>query len=138
MTEIHDLIVRYYEEVWVKADIDACDRLLADDYVDHDPPHGVGNDKAAAKDLVRLVTAGMSDHDFRLLDVIAEGDRAAAHWTWEWTQSGDWLGVPADGRRVFLRGHDFYRCRDGRIAEIWHCDDFLGALQALGAVVRPG
>jgi steroid delta-isomerase-like uncharacterized protein len=135
MTGIHELVARYYDEVWVKGSLDACDRLLTDDYIDHNPPHGVSGDKKGAKQLVSLVTAGMSDQHFDLLDVIVEGDRAAAHWTWQWTQSGDWLGVPADGIRIVLQGHDFYRFRDGQISEIWHCDDFLGSLQALGAVV---
>jgi steroid delta-isomerase-like uncharacterized protein len=135
VTSIRELVARYYEAVWVGGDADACDELLSDDYVDHDPPLGFGSDKTAAKDLVRAVTTGMSDHRFDLLDVIVERDRAAAHWVWEWTHHGDWLGLPADGRRITLRGHDFYRYANGRIAEIWHCDDFLGAFRQLGAVV---
>ena len=59
-------------------------------------------------------------------------DRAAVYWTMEWTQRGDFFGAPADGKRMTMRGADFYRLRDGRIAETWHVEDMLGVFIQLG------
>jgi len=61
----------------------------------------------------------MKDGRLTIRNVIVEGDRAAAQWTHTRTQAGDFLGkVPADGKQIHLRGHDFFVLRDGRIAEI--------------------
>jgi steroid delta-isomerase-like uncharacterized protein len=133
-----DLLSRYYREVWEGGDVAALDRFLADDYVDHDPSPGFGSDKEGAKRIAAAVTNSMKDGHLTIRDVIVEGDRAAAHWTHTWTQTGDFLGmVPADGRRIQLRGHDFFLVRDGRIAEVWHCEDFFGVLAQLGALPGP-
>ena len=108
-----------------------------DDYVDHDPSPGFGPGKEAAKQLAAAVTSSMKDGRLTIRNVIVEGDRAAGRWTHTWTQVGDFLGkVPADGKQIQLRGHDFFVLRDGRIAEIWHCEDFFGVLGQLG--VLPG
>ena len=61
----------------------------------------------------------MKDGRLTIRNVIVEGDRAAAQWTHTRTQAGDFLGkVPAVGKQIQLRGHDFFVLRDGRIAEI--------------------
>ena len=130
-----DLISRYYSEVWEKGNTDACDELLADDYIDRNPPPGMGSDKASAKVLAAMVTGSMKDTAMDVIHVVVEGDLAAAHWTMQWTQVGDFMGmIPADGKRIDLHGHDFYRVKDGRIAEIWHCEDFLGVMGQLGVL----
>jgi steroid delta-isomerase-like uncharacterized protein len=135
MAGTKELIERYYDEIWRKGNVDALDDLLTDDYVDHDPTPGFGADKASAKTLVAAIVGAMKDIDMQILDVIVDGDRAAAHWTDEWTQVGEFMGgIPADGKRIKLRGHDFYKIRDGKIAEIWHCEDFLGVMAQLGLI----
>ena len=135
MDEDRDLLSRYYHEVWGAGNVDALEELLTDDYIDHDPSPGFGPDKQAAKKLTAAVTSGMKDGRLTIRAVIVEGDRAAAHWTHTWTQIGDFLGrFPADGRQLHLRGHDFFRLRNGRIAEIWHCEDLLGVLGQLGVL----
>ena len=79
----------------------------------------------------------MKDGRLEIHDVIVEGDRAAGALDAHVTQVGDFLGrLPPDGRQLHLRGHDFFRLRDGRIAEIRHCEDFMGVLSHLG--VLPG
>jgi steroid delta-isomerase-like uncharacterized protein len=129
-----DLLHRYYSEVWVRGNVAALDDLLDDDYVDHDPTPGFGTDKASAKGLVAAITGGMQNAALDSLDMIVEGDHAAAHWTMHWTQQGAFMGLPADGKEIHLRGHDFYRLRAGKIADIWHCEDFAGLLGQLGAL----
>lgn len=130
-----ELIGRYYDQVWRSGNADACEDLLDDGYVDHNPAPGYAADKAGARQLVADITGSMKDVDMDVLHIIVDGDLAAAHWTMSWTQVGDFMGaLPADGKRINLHGHDFYRVRDGRIADIWHCEDFLGVLVQLGVI----
>jgi predicted ester cyclase len=64
--------------------------------------------------------------------VVADESSVAVRLDTTWTQRGDFLGVPADGRRLALRSMDLYRVRDGRISESWHVEDLAGVLRRLG------
>lgn len=48
------------------------------------------------------------------------------------TFQGDYLGVRADGRPLTLRVMDFYRCRNGKIAENWVFLDYVDLLAQMG------
>jgi len=69
---------------------------------------------------------------FVLDEVVAENDIVAVRYRWEGTHSGTFLGIPATGRRAAVRGMDFYRFKNGRIAEHWDNMDELSMLTQLG------
>jgi predicted ester cyclase len=48
------------------------------------------------------------------------------------THRGDYLGVPATGRKLTLRVMDFYRCAGGCIAENWVLLDYVDLFRQLG------
>lgn len=111
------------------------DGLLTDDFVDHDPLPGFSVDKEGAKQVLAAFSGEMKDLDMSVSRIIVDGDNAAAFWTAEWTQVGDFMGqIPADGRRLRMRGHDYFGLRDGLIAELWHAADMFGVMAQLGVV----
>ena len=60
------------------------------------------------------------------------GSLVAARYHWEGTHKGTFLGIPPTGRRIVVRGMDFYRFADGRIVEHWDNVDEFGMLSQLG------
>ena len=134
--DARELIRRYYDEVWVKGNVDAIDDLCAPDYVDHTP----ADDSAQLERLKRV--AGVyrdtaTEVELELDVLVGEGDDVAAFWTMRWTQQGEFFGVPADGKRLTLRGAQFFRLRDGAIAETWHVDDYVRLFGQLGLTLKP-
>jgi predicted SnoaL-like aldol condensation-catalyzing enzyme len=116
---------RYYTAVWQDGDIAALDDLLTSDYLDHDPLPGFGADRAAAKTMAAQVTSAMPGARLEIHHLIVEGEFAAAHWSMTWkTQPPRAPGATAPGAtaHAHMRGHDFFRIRDNRICEIWHCE----------------
>jgi len=67
---------------------------------------------------------------------IAEGEYVAARGIQEATHTGDWLGIPASGKRVIIRYMDFWHVEDGRLAENWVLIDILDFLAQLGYDVK--
>jgi steroid delta-isomerase-like uncharacterized protein len=63
---------------------------------------------------------------------IAEGDYVAAHGYQYATHSGDYLGIPASGKRIKMRYMDFWRVEGGKLAENWVLIDILDFLEQLG------
>jgi predicted ester cyclase len=70
--------------------------------------------------------------------VIEQDDLVAARWTAEGTNTGDWGGQPATGRRARVCGVNIFRFRDGRVVEIWNHRDDLGLIEQLGARIFAG
>ena len=64
-------------------------------------------------------------------DVIATNDKVAARWTATGTHRTEFAGIPATGGSVRWGGTDIYRLADGKVAEWWRNDDFVGLLQQL-------
>jgi steroid delta-isomerase-like uncharacterized protein len=70
-------------------------------------------------------------------DAISEGDMVASRWTMTGTHRGDFLGVPPTGRPIAMKGIDFSRVVDGKIAEHWAEYDVVGVMQQIGAMPAP-
>jgi len=63
-------------------------------------------------------------------EIVAEGDRVAGRWTFEYTP-------PELGKPVTFVGLDICRFVDGKIAERWWSMDMLGVLQQTGVIPPP-
>ena len=63
---------------------------------------------------------------------IAEGEYVAASGYQVAIHSGDWLGIPATGKRVKIRYMDFWRVEDDKLVENWVLIDILDVLEQLG------
>jgi predicted ester cyclase len=74
-----------------------------------------------------------SDVDMRVVDLVANGDRAAARFSCSGTHTGTWQGHAPTGRRFHqVPEAYFFRFEDGRIAEAWGVEDNLTRFQQLG------
>jgi predicted ester cyclase len=65
---------------------------------------------------------------------MAEGDLVASRWSYVATNTGEFLGRPATGKRVVDKGIDIFRIENGKIVEMWVAQDSLGLLQQLGVL----
>lgn len=66
------------------------------------------------------------------------GEWAAAFGRQEATHSGDFMGVAATGKRVEIRYMDFWKVKEGKIADNWVMVDFPHVLAQLGVDVFRG
>ena len=63
---------------------------------------------------------------------IADGKFVAAAGYQEATHRGEFLGIPATGKKVRLRYMDFWEIEDGKIKDNWVLLDFVDLLRQLG------
>src|SRR3954451_4315939 len=122
---------RWHMELFVAGKLDVADEILAPGFAFHAP--GVdGEGVDAAKQLATAYRATFADLTVEHVDMVAAGDKVAIRWTSSSTHQGDFLGLPATGRKTQGRGIDILHMRDGKIAEVWIEWDVLGFLQQLG------
>lgn len=108
------------------------DDLIADDYIENKPFPGQAPGPEGIKDKLKGIRSAFPDIRFFLEATESEGNPVAVRYHWEATNSGSFMGVPPTGEWVTVRGMDFYRFENGRIAEHWDSIDRLGLMQQLG------
>jgi steroid delta-isomerase-like uncharacterized protein len=130
------LVRRFIQEIFLEGREGSVDELLTDDFIPHTwgpMPQG----KEGLLDGIKRVSAGLSDAEMRIDDMIAEDDRVAVRLTSSATQSGPFMGLPSSGKRYTIGEIHIFRIRDGKVAEHWHQADFLGMMRQLGALPSP-
>ncbi|MET8766025.1 ester cyclase [Streptomyces sp. NPDC004658] len=125
----------FFEALCAEGELPPFNDLLDEDIHSHDPMNpqdtiGLDNVRAEFR-----MWRGAFDFAFTVEDVLTQGDRACARWTWYATHQGDFLGIAPTGRQVAMTGMTLFRFgEDGKIAELWWQHDQLGLMQQLGAL----
>ncbi|MGH9659625.1 MAG: ester cyclase, partial [Bryobacteraceae bacterium] len=83
--------------------------------------------------LYNTYTTAFPDCRITVSNIIAEGDRVAAPYTFAGTQRGELNGIPASGRQVTIQGIVTARIAQGKIVEEQVVWDTLSLVQQLGA-----
>lgn len=110
------------------------DELLAADYVYHMPGSPKALTREETEQFSRTIRAAFPDGRITVLDMIAEGDKVVTRYTSSATHKGDFMGIPATGKEVVVKGIVISRIAEGKIAEDWEEFDGIGFLQQLGAI----
>jgi predicted ester cyclase len=87
----------------------------------------------AARAWIVPFRAAFPDVHMRVVDLVAEGDKVVGRFLCSGTQTGEWQGHPATGRR-FERVAEvyFFELHDGRVTRAWGLEDNLSRMRQLG------
>jgi steroid delta-isomerase-like uncharacterized protein len=113
------------------------DELCAPEYVYHMaglPPQG----REAFKEFMKQLYFAIPDFHMEPASMIAEGDTVVTRWTTSGTQKGEFLGIPATGKRFEFDGVLIVRFQDGKEVEAFEVADRLTMLQQLGVAPPMG
>jgi steroid delta-isomerase-like uncharacterized protein len=125
------IIRRLTQEGFVDGKIEVVDDVVAEDCIDHDPMPGQSQGRDGQRQTCQMVIDGLSDRSVDD-DVFAVGDRVIESWTFAGTHTGEFLGVPATGRRIAIRAIEIWRVADGMIVERWGVLDSGAVMAQLG------
>ena len=115
---------RYFEEVWVRGDLTVLRELFV--------PGSLLAGAAEAN--VSMMRPAFSDIRVSVDDLVAEGDKVAAHATFTGTNTGSFLGFPPTGKTAVMSALALFTFADGRIRTLVFMPDTLGLLMALGLI----
>ena len=121
---------RRIAQAWNEGNLEIIDEVYAPNYVNH----FTGEDREKLKQALEGVRAAFSDLHITLDDSIVEGDQLAFRWTMRAVHTGEYLGVPATGRHVEVRGIHIGRIENGQVVEEWSRGDDIGLLRQIGAL----
>lgn len=132
------LVRRFYEEI-DKGNLEAMDELVAEDYVDHNPPPfpGLAPGREGLKQAFKLFLEATPGYH-RIEDQIAEGDKVVTRLTSFGKHEGDLPGAPRTGNDLEMTSITIHRIADGKLAEKWSEKDVIRFLQQIGVMPPPG
>jgi steroid delta-isomerase-like uncharacterized protein len=131
------LVRRFYEEI-DKGNLDAMDELVAEDYVDHNPPPfpGLGKGREGLKQAFKIFWEATPGYH-QIEDQIAEGDKVVTRLTAYGKHEGDLPGAPRTGHDLKMTSITIHRIANGKLAEKWAEKDLIGFLKQIGVMSAP-
>jgi steroid delta-isomerase-like uncharacterized protein len=117
-----------------RGDVEACVAMLDPDFVINIagmPYPKKGPDAWRAN--ARTMLSAFPDVRIHAEEFVAANDMVAVRARVTGTHTGEFLGTAPSGRRIDYLSHEFYRIKDGKIAEEWICSDTLTLLAQIDA-----
>lgn len=117
-------MIQFYAEVINGGNIDAVEKYVAADMVEHQPlPPGAPTGVEGVKGYFKSVHESFPDIHATVNLVMAEGDLVTVAATFEGTNKGKFMGKPASNKKYTWTGSDIIRLKDGKAVEHWGWDD---------------
>lgn len=138
-TEVNKAATRRLFDGLNQNEVAIIDELCTPDYVLHDPAgpggwHGDGiHNREEYKEYLSGFFASLPGQ-FTIDDMIAEGEKVVARWTYSSAHQGQWRGVSPTGKEVTFTCTSTHRFVDGKLAESWQNVDNLGVMRQLGLI----
>ncbi len=131
--EDNKALIRRVIELWNRRDMDAFFEVLAPEYVEHLPSGDVSLEQL--KKYAHTFFNAFPDIKITIKDMVAEEDKVAALVNWKATHQGEYLGIPATGKKIDIDVVMIIKIKDGKWVEFWNVTDVRLA-QQLGAVPK--
>ena len=123
---------RYSEEIYNRHNAAAIDRLIAEDFRHHasfPTPSG----REGFRQFIGGFWQAFPDVTSTDKEMVIEGDKIAVLYVMRATHEGAFMGIPATGKRVEVKGLSVYRIENKQIAEEWAHPDLMSLMQQIGA-----
>lgn len=127
-----EVIRKLYEQCLNRKDLSLLRELVAENYIN---PQGVKGVSGFERPVSELIKA-FPDIQWKLDELISDGDKVVVSWRWEGTHKGRFGNFPATGKKVSNDGMAIYEVKLGKITGSKLHTDRLGFLQDIGVLSR--
>jgi predicted ester cyclase len=125
-----ETVRKFYEECLNKKDFVLMRELLSPDFT------GANGEKGAEgfeKNVKPLMT-GLPDVQWKIEDIIQEGDKVAVRHSLKGTNTGVYRGLPPTGKVITNDGILIFQLKGDKIIAVWTQTDRLGFNQQIGII----
>ena len=124
-------LVRRVIEHWNQRELEAFFEVLAPEYVEHLPTGDVA--LGQLKKHAHKFFEAFPDIKFTVKDMVAEGNKVAVLVNWRATHRGEYMGIPATGKKIDITNAILVKIAAGKWVEFWNVTD-LRLIQQLGVI----
>jgi steroid delta-isomerase-like uncharacterized protein len=131
------IVQRFIDEVINHGRYEVCDEIVAEDFLELDPLPGQREGREGLKEIIAMMRSAFPDIHWVTNESISSGEKVVTRFTWTGTQRGNFLGVPATGRPVTVKGVVIDRLVNGRMTDSRILMDTFGMMMQLGIIPPP-
>ena len=131
------IVQRFIDEVINQGRYEVCDEIVAEDFLELDPFPGQGPGREGLKGVISALRSGFPDIHWVTDESISSGEKVVTRFTWTGTHRGDFLGIPATGRPVTVKGVVIDRLVNGLMTDSRILMDTFGMMMQLGVIPPP-
>jgi len=131
------VIQAFIEDVLNQRRLDRADDLVKENFIELDPLPGQEQGREGLKAILRMLWSAFPDMYWIVSEMVAEGEKVVTRFVWTGSHRGAFLGIPATGRSVEVKGVVVDRLEDGKMADSRILMDTMGLMQQLGVVPAP-
>ncbi len=124
-------LLGFYKDVMNAHNVDAIDGYCVAGFTDHNPDPGQKPGLAGLKEAFKGMFTAFPDLKVKADQVVVEGDWAVARVTMSGTQKGEFMGMPASGKKFKIQGIDMVKIKDGKATDRWGNFDQVSMMQQL-------
>ena len=136
-TENKAVIAAFIEEVINQKRLERADDLVLENFVELDPLPGQQQGREGLKGILGMLFAAFPDMHWVIDETVAEGNNVVTRFTWTGTHGGPFMGIPATGKSVTVKGVVMDKLEGGKMAESRILMDNMGMMMQLGAIPAP-
>jgi len=128
-----EVVVKFYDEVFRKHNLDAAEKYIHEDYIQHNPD--VAQGRKGFVEFHKGFFAAIPDSCATINRVVAEDDFVFVFNTITGTHSGKgFLDFEPTGNKIEYDVVDMFKLRDGKLAEHWDVADTRALFTQVGVI----
>ena len=112
-----EVIQAFMEDVLNQGRLDLADDLVKENFIELDPFPGQAQGREGLKAVVDAFRVAFPDMHWVPREMVAEGQKVVTRFLWTGTHRGVFLGIPATGKSVEVKGVVIDLLEDGRICK---------------------
>jgi steroid delta-isomerase-like uncharacterized protein len=132
------VVGRFVEEVINQGRLDVANEIVKENFLELDPLRGQQQGREGLKAIIAMFRDAFPDIHWVSDEIIAAGEKVVTRFTWTGTHRGAFLGIPATGKSVTVKGVVIDRLSGGKMADSRILMDSLGMMQQFGVIPTPG
>ncbi len=136
--EANKALISRYQEIYNSDKLDELSDIISPNLNSHTMLPGLPGGVEGAKMSHNFVKGAFPDNHITTDDLVADDDKVVQRFTARGTHLGDFIGIPATGKKFEITGISIFRIADGKIVEHWANMDSMGLMQQLGVMPTPG
>jgi steroid delta-isomerase-like uncharacterized protein len=124
---------QFYAEVVNEGNFALIDDLVAEAFVEHEAFPGLKAGREGLRQFFMMMRTAFPDLKFETEFFVADGDKVVAYIVMSGTHKGEFMGIPASGKKFETRTIDIVRIVDGKAVEHWGVTDTMTMMEQLRA-----
>jgi steroid delta-isomerase-like uncharacterized protein len=128
------LMKKFYTEFVNQGNLDRIDQFCAEDFVEHEELPGVKPNREGVKQFFKMYRTAFPDLKFEIEQIFAKDDKVVTYINITGTHKAEFMGVPASGKKISIKGIDIVRFKDGKAVEHWGMTDTMKMMSQIGAI----